>query len=71
MFGQHVIFTVFDLNRNVVNSLWIFCDVIDCSFVNIVQIPLLQLVPTMQDTGVSFKRFGMIHQKRINKSQIL
>ena len=35
-----------DLNRNVVNSLWIFCDVIDGSYVNNVQIPLLQLVPT-------------------------
>jgi len=59
-----------DLHRNVVNSLWIFCDIIDGSYVNNVQIPLLQLVPTMQDTGVSFERFGMIHQKRINKSRV-
>ena len=52
------------------NSLWIFCDVIDGSYVNNVQIPLLQLLPTMQDTDVSFERFGMIHQKRINKSRV-
>ena len=59
-----------DLNRNVVNSLWIFCDIIDGSFVSNVQIPLLQLVPTVQETGVSFERFGMIHRKRINKSRV-
>ena len=60
-----------DLDRNVVNSLWIFCDIIDGSFVNNLQIPLLQLVPTTPlHTAMSFERFGMIYQKRINKSRV-
>ena len=33
-----------DLNRNVVNSLWIYCDIIDTSEVNNWLVPLLQLM---------------------------
>ena len=60
-----------DLSRNVVNSLWIFCDVIDGSFVGTVQMPLLQLVPAIAaNSATSFERFGMVYRKRINKSRV-
>ena len=60
-----------DLNRNAVTSLWIFCDIIDTSYVENVQLPLLQLVPNITaDSAMSFERFGMVYRKRINKSRV-
>ena len=60
-----------DLSRNVVNSLWIFCDAVDTSYVGNVQMPLLQLVPAVgKNTIESFERFGMLHGKRINKGRV-
>src|SRR3981189_1457110 len=60
-----------DLNRNAISSLWIFCDAVDTSYVGNVQIPLLQLVPAVgRNTIKSFKRFGMLHCKRINKGRV-
>ena len=63
--------TTIDLNRNDVKSMWIFCDIVDASLVDGVQIPLLQIVPvTNVDCVASFERFGMAYRKRINKSRV-
>ena len=60
-----------DLGRNAITSLWIFCDVVDTSYVGNVQIPLLQLVPAVTVNSVaSFERFGMLYRKRINKGRV-
>src|SRR3981189_371616 len=60
-----------DLGRNAITSLWIFCDAVDTSYVGNVQIPLLQLLPTVsRNTIASFERFGMLHGKRINKGRV-
>src|SRR3981189_61356 len=60
-----------DLGRNAITSLWIFCDVVDTSYVGNVQIPLLQLVPAVTVNSVaSFEIFGMLYRKRINKGRV-
>ena len=60
-----------DFNRNTIPSLWIYCDIIDPSYVGNVKLPLMQIVPTTTaNVAASFERFGMLHRKRINRARV-